>query len=74
MSANPLTLLIRDASDTVERMRADARHLRELGQRAKVGARVAGAQLRAKIDRTLEGVADGVLELERALARAKGRR
>jgi hypothetical protein len=69
--ASPLAILVRDAADTLGRMRADARHLRELSVRAKVGAKMAGAQLRAKIDRALEGVADGILEAEDAYKRFK---
>ena len=72
--ASPLAILVRDAADTLGRMKADARHLKELGVRAKVGAKMAHAQFRAKVDRALEGVADGILEAERAYANLRRRR
>lgn len=71
---SPFAILVRDASDTISRMRADAKHLRELGKRAKVAAGMAHAQFRARVDTALERVADGVVEVERAYANLRGRR
>jgi len=70
---SPFALMVRDASETVARIRKDAHHLRELGERAQIAARMAHAQFRKKLDGALEKVADGVLEMEAAVARAKGR-
>lgn len=58
-------ILANDALATTKRMRDDARHLRELGTRAKVGAKFVIGNVREKATRTLENVADGLLELER---------
>jgi transaldolase len=69
----PLSTLFRDAADTLDRMKADARHLRELGQRAKVVAKVASVQAKIKIEATLERLAQGMAEMERAAQRARGR-
>jgi phosphoribosylpyrophosphate synthetase len=69
MSDNPLAIMVRDAVDTLARMKADATHLRELSRRARVAAAAAHEVFRAKVDETLERVADGVLELERSYER-----
>jgi hypothetical protein len=74
ITVGALSFLLRDAADTIDRMKADARHLAELGQRGKVAARMAIAQTKAKIDSAIERVADGVLEAEQRYERFRGRR
>ena len=62
--ASMFEILIVDARQTAARMRSDARHLRELGKRALVGARMAERQMRQKFDAGLEKVVDAILDFE----------
>lgn len=55
--ASLFAILYDDAAGTVGRIRGDVRHLRELGQRAKIGAKIA----KAKIERALDHAADEFL-------------
>lgn len=62
--AHPLEILLVDARQTAGRIVSDARRMRDIGRRAVVGARIAGARARAQLDRGLEQVADAILEFE----------
>lgn len=64
MSAKLVNDLAGDALATIERIRGDARHLKELGQRAKVMGQIAARQAKQKIETALETVADRLVDLE----------
>jgi hypothetical protein len=68
--ADAARALVTDASETIARMRQDARHLAELAQRAKIGAEATAQAATA----TFERAADEALDrLEQAFAALRGK-
>lgn len=71
---HPLTqaarALVDDASATLERMRADARHMGELAERAKLGANFAAQSAVTSLERAAD---EALARLDRAFAALRGR-
>lgn len=72
---HPLADAINDLADdfeaTIARMRRDAAHLKELGQRATVGASLAAQAAKASAERAVDVTLD---RLQRAFETLQGRR
>ncbi len=61
--------LVVDTIDTTGRIRNDVAHLRELGRRAKTGAKLAVQATRSRLERMLEDVADGIADADERWSR-----
>lgn len=70
MSVKIVNAIVNDALGTTRRIRDDVRHLKELGQRAKIVGTIAARQTKAKIEDGIERAADALIDLESAFRSA----
>ena len=67
-----IKLWVDDVTATQKRIRDDVSHLRELGKRGKIVARVAAGEVKAKVEKLAGNVADGILYAESIADRMRG--
>jgi hypothetical protein len=68
--------LVVDVIDTTGKIRENVAHLRDLGERARVGAKLAVQATKTSLERMLERVADGLVDADERWTRThtRGRR